>query len=197
MMSLLKTTFGHPRAPLRLRAVTLGQLNRALARVVRELDAHGFWDSSLAQVDVRLVPFGVPYGWQRYRSSGEIDVPAVSLSRLGDLLRGSYTSLANVLRHEYAHAIADTHRGLFRSTRFSECFEAAHDDGSAFEYDPELHVTRYASKAAAEDFAEVFMLWLRHGGVMPRRFDGLPAIERKWRFVAALSSAVRAGKKRW
>jgi len=44
--------FSDPRSPLRLRIVTLSQLNRALGRVRRELEAHGFWDQSLASVDV-------------------------------------------------------------------------------------------------------------------------------------------------
>jgi hypothetical protein len=38
----------------RIHVVTLARLNRALARVVRELERHGFWDEALEDVDVFL-----------------------------------------------------------------------------------------------------------------------------------------------
>jgi hypothetical protein len=177
--------------------VTLAQLNRALARVTRELDAQGLWNDRVAAADVRLVPVGRRYGWQWYGGTGAIDIPAVSMNRLWDLLVGRYTSLAGILRHEYAHVIADTHRGLMRSRRFRDVFDAAHGDESPFVHDPELHVSKYAASMAAEDFAETFRLWLRHRGVMPTRFVGLPAIEAKWQFIGALRDAIRDGRRRW
>ena len=79
-------------------------------------------------------------------------------------------SLADVIRHEYGHAVAHTHGRLVRSSRFREAFGASHDSLHEFEYDEELHVTPYAATSAAEDFAETFMFYLRHGGRLPAGF---------------------------
>ena len=38
----------------KIHVVTLGRLNRALARVVGELEHHGFWTDRLAAVDVEV-----------------------------------------------------------------------------------------------------------------------------------------------
>ncbi|MCY2987897.1 MAG: hypothetical protein NTY19_08560 [Planctomycetota bacterium] len=177
--------------------LTLPRLNRALARVVRELDSHGLWDEALAAIEVYLAPFSVTaYGWQMYSSTGEIRMPAVCLGRLRDFFRGDYMSVADVLRHEYGHALADTHRGLFRSRQFSTAFGASHECPDEFEYDPECHVSPYSAKDTSEDFAEVFMLYLRRSGRLPSR-HATPAIVAKWRFVQNLCRAVRARKRRW
>ena len=180
----------------KIHAVTLPRLNRALGRVNDELHAQGLWNEKLERIDVYLVPFGFAYGWQWYGSTGDIGIPAISLAKLRDWLSGSYFSLADVLRHEYAHALADTHRGLIRSRRFTRAFKASHENLQPFVYDPELHVSPYAATCAAEDFAEVFMLYLRHGACLPGRLD-TPAIRRKWRFVKALCGAIKRVRTRW
>ena len=185
-----------PRSALRLRIVTFCQLNRALARVRRELEAHGFWDEPLASIEVFLVPFGNAYGWQWYGSTGKIEIPAVSLSRLRDLFGRRYTSLADVLRHEHGHALADTHRGLFRSRQFRSAFGAAHDSETESDFDPEFHVSAYAATSPKEDFAETFMLFLKHGGRLPACID-TRFIRAKWKFVERLGRAVRTGRRRW
>ena len=136
------------------------------------------------------------YGWQWYGSTGDINIPRVSLSRLSHLWKGGYTSLRDVLRHEFAHAIADTHRGLFRSSYFADAFGAAHHWDFEWEYDPEHHVTKYGATAPAEDFAETFMLYLRHNGVLPVRLE-TRAIKQKWRFIQRLSQAVMKGIRTW
>lgn len=51
--------------------VTMASLNRALDRVVPELERHGFWDDAVEKIDVWLVPVGGAYGWQHYGGSGE------------------------------------------------------------------------------------------------------------------------------
>jgi hypothetical protein len=152
-----------------MQLVTLRRLEGALAHVRRELDAHGLWTERLADVDIVLVPIGLAYGWHVEHGSGIIGIPAVSACRVGDLLYGRRTSLRDVLRHEHGHAIAHLHRGLFRSRHFTQAFGRPH--GSAWEEDfhPDLHVTPYAATAAAEDFAETLMAYLRHGGRWPWR----------------------------
>ena len=57
-------------------------------------------------------------------------------------------------------------------------------------------MSTYAATYLSEDFAEVFMLWLKHGGRLPRRLD-TPGIRKRWQFVDELSEAVRAGVRRW
>jgi len=176
--------------------VTLSRLNRANRTVIGELDAMGFYDDAVQTVDVYLVPFGFAYGWQFYGTTGRINIPAISTSRLGHLFQGGYTSLRDVLRHEYAHAIADTHRGLIRSRRFTDAFGANHTWDFEWEYDPHFHVSEYAATCPAEDFAEVFMFYLRHGGVMPQRIR-TPSVSRKWAFIRRLAYAVSQGLRRW
>ena len=179
-----------------MQIVTQRQLDRANYAVTCELDAHGLYDARVQSVDTYLVPIGVAYGWHYYGSTGNISIPRVSFSRLSHLWKGGYTSLRDVLRHEFAHAIADTHRGLFRATFFSDSFGAAHHWDFEWEYDPEHHVTEYAASAPAEDFAETFMLYLRHGGVLPKRHAAMP-IKRKWTFIKRLSQAIGNGLRKW
>ncbi len=177
-----------------IHVVTLPALDRAVARVVPELSAHGFWDQRTANVAVELALISTAFGWQEYGGGGQIRIPALSLAKLGDFVRGKYTPLADVLRHEYAHAVADTHRALMRKAAFGDAFGAAHCNNAEFEYDPALHVTHYAATSAMEDFAEVFMLYLKHRGRLPTGL-ATPVIRRKWRFVRDLGRVI-SGKRR-
>ena len=180
----------------RMHLVTQARLDQANYAVTSELDRLGFYDRHVQAVETRLVLFGRPYGWHCYGSTGEIEIPRVSLSRLSHLWNGGYTSLRDVLRHEFAHAIADTHRGLFRSGYFAEAFGAAHHWNFGWEYDPEHHVSEYAAIAPAEDFAETFMVYVRHGGLLPARHATTP-IRRKWKFIRRLSAAISKGLRKW
>ncbi len=49
---------------------------------------------------------------------------------------------------------------------------------------------------ATMDFAETFMLYLRHGGGLPARHATRP-IKRKWNFIRRLSGAISNGLRRW
>ena len=176
--------------------ITLERLSSAHVAVTRELHALGLYDARMQQIDCYLVPVGVAYGLQYYGGTGDIRIPCVSLSKLCDCWRGTYTSLRDVLRHEYGHALADTHRGLIRSARFTDAFGGPHGWDTEFEYDPLFHVSRYAAAATAEDFAELFMLYVRHGGALPKRFATEP-IRGKWGYLAALRTAIASGRARW
>lgn len=176
--------------------VTQSRLDRANYAVTCELDGHGFYDHHVQSVDTRLVAFGAAYGWQWYGTTGDINIPCISLSRLSHLWKGGCTSLRDVLRHEFAHAIADTHRGLFRSSYFADAFGAAHHWDFEWEYDPEDHVSEYAATAPAEDFAETFMFYIRHRGVLPAQHAS-ETIKRKWKFIQRLSGAIRKGMRLW
>ena len=64
------------------RVITLKRLDSACRDVQAELDNFGLWNAELAAVDVYLRWFAKPYGWQLYRGTGDIEIPAVSLNRL-------------------------------------------------------------------------------------------------------------------
>lgn len=175
-------------------------LCRANAQVTRELNVHGFWNDRLDLVKVWLEPFSLlAYGWQYYGSTGDISIPRVSMVRVVDRMMGrAHISLRDILRHEWAHAIADTHRGLFRSRQFSAAFGGSHERNDAcIEWDPDEHVSKYAATNPGEDYAETFMLWVKHGGRMPTRFKGATGIRRKWKFIGKLAEAVGSGVRRW
>lgn len=173
----------------KIHVTTLRRLRRAVYKVRGELRLHGFWDERMAEVEVYLGAIGGAYGWQNRGGDGSIVVPAVSLSKIGDFFRRKYTSLADVVRHEYGHALADTHRGLFRRRSFKTAFWASIDDDTVVAFDPEIHVTPYAAKNAAEDFCETFMMFLKYGGKMPNRFY-TPVIRGKWEWVRRLGDTI-------
>jgi hypothetical protein len=180
-----------------VKIVTLTRLNRAVSDVQRELEEQGFYDERLAKVDVYLSWCSCALGYCFYGTSGDIHIPAVSLGKLFERIAGvSRTTLRDVVRHEYGHALAHTHRGLFCSVPFKRAFGTHHDADVKSEYDPERHVSEYAATSPSEDFAETFMLYLRHGGELPLRFDTW-RIRRKWRFARELGGAVRRGQRRW
>lgn len=196
-------------APNTIHFLTLPQLNRALSAVWQEMSALGFASEGVDRVPVWLVsPLGLfsartlfnsPYGFFDPSSrSGAINIPSISLSALGDLLAArAYVSLRDILRHEYAHAIEHHHRGLIHTSRFEDAFNSAHDDHEEVEFDPATHVSEYAATCVGqEDFAETFMMFAKHRGELPPRFD-TRAIRRKWRFIADLGKAVRRNQRCW
>src|SRR4051812_37567876 len=104
----------------KIHLVSLRQLNSSLSRIASELDSFGLWEGCAEDVDVYLCyvasAYGT-YGWHSTGDVGEIVIPEVSLSKMRDLYDGSYTALADVLRHEYGHAVANLNKGLIRSSR--------------------------------------------------------------------------------
>ena len=176
--------------------VTLNALQSANDTVLAELEALGLYDEYLYDVEVFLVPLGVALGWQRYGGDQSICIPAVSFGRLLSLFGWEPSDLTDVVRHEYGHAVADTHRGLMRSRRFSSVFGGSHESGHSREYDPDEHVTVYAATNPSEDFAELFYLYLRNQGQLPRCYKK-PRIRAKWQFIRDLSWAIQQGRRRW
>jgi len=186
------------RRRIRRHLVTLAELDRTNRQVTREMARLGLWSDALAEVDVWLVPVSLAcYGWHS-GDPGAISIPAVSLAHLGDFLRGQHTRLADVLRHEWAHALADIHPGLVGRPAFARCFGGDYDDELApHDHDPARHLTEYAAAMPCEDFAETFHFYLRHRGRLPVRLAGKPVIARKWNYVERIARAMAQGRTRF
>lgn len=163
--------------------ITLGALTRANWQVTTEMDTLGLWCPRLDEVDVCLVPFAYDYyGW--FQPGGHIYVPAVNFAQLSDLFQGQHTRLTDVLRHEWAHALADRRPRLVENRSFRSVFGGTYGRQTPVEeYDPDLHLTPYAASMPCEDFAETFHFYLRHKGRLPVRLQSKPEIARKWAFV--------------
>ena len=59
----------------------------------------------------------------------------------------------------------------------------------------ENYVSGYAKKYTQEDFAETFMLFMKHKGIMPKEFSSRKAIRIKWETVAAICKDIAKLKK--
>lgn len=167
--------------------ITLPDIEKANGMVVAEMERLGFWHKRLDDIVVYLVPLSFRcYGW--FLPDGHIYIPAVNGSSLGDLIAGQHTRLTDVLRHEWAHALADRRPRLVSGRRFRQVFGADYESTDpVWEYHPDLHLTPYAASMPCEDFAETFHFYLRHKGRLPRRLAGKPEIIRKWNFIRRMA----------
>jgi len=159
--------------------ITLTTLNRALDDVRDELCELDLLTERIDKVDVILTPFHpIPvYGyyiedspailqWMGWEP-GHIYIPSVRLSILLSLFGyNDYFSLRHVLRHEYGHSLAHRHPGLVKRSRdFTEIFGGRYDNKKRVnEYNPLMHVSKYAATQPGEDFAETFALYVRSKG---------------------------------
>jgi len=164
----------------------------ALYCVRRELKSHGCFTEKVAGLKVYQTPISFAYGYQYYKEHGDIVIPQVSLSRLWDnIFGGSYVSIRDIIRHEYAHGIAHCHPKMINTVSFKRTFQGEHDSGTGLDYKEQHHVSVYASKNPCEDFAEVFMYFVKYHGKIPPMFSGLPVIEKKWRFIEAMCKKLK------
>jgi hypothetical protein len=178
------------RSPRQLRqhVITYQDVCRANQQVTKELIAAGFWHDRLEDVDVYWTTHSlVCYGWYE----GDIHIPAVSGAQLSDLIMGKHTRLTDILRHEWAHAVADKWPEVIQSRRFIRAFGAPYESMESIrEYHPRHHLTPYASTSSCEDFAETFHFYLRHKGRLPMRLADEAKMVRKWRFVEWLACRI-------
>lgn len=170
--------------------ITLPQLTEANWSVTTEMDQLGLWSPRLDDVDVFLVPVSFRcYGW--FLPEGHIYIPAVTGAQLSDLITGHHTRLADVLRHEWAHALADRNPKLVGDRRFRSVFGGSYESPHpVWEYHTDMHLTPYAATSPCEDFAETFHFYLRHKGRLPLRLHAKPEIARKWEFIGWLAERV-------
>ena len=110
---------------------------------------------------------------------------------------GEKESAPDVIRHEFGHALADRYpTALKKGGLFREAFGGVYSDKPAPDIDPANwefdFVTQYATSATQEDFAETFMLFVKHKGKLPAPFKGKPVILKKWKAVAEIVKRVAA-----
>lgn len=110
---------------------------------------------------------------------------------------GRQASIEDVIRHEFGHALADLYPGaLKKGGTFRMAFGGPYDDTPAEKRGvkgwKDRYVSKYATSATREDFAETFMLFVKHKGRMPARFANKPAIVKKWKAVAEIVKRVAA-----
>ena len=108
---------------------------------------------------------------------------------------GEKDSDIDVFRHEFGHALAELYPdALKKGGLFRAAFGGAYGDNPARGTDPDdwegRCVTFYATKNTQEDFAETFMLFVKHKGKIPAKYAKKPAIRRKWRAVAEIVKRV-------
>lgn len=177
--------------------VTLAMLRREISIVEREYDKLGLFDDKIDEIEIILVPLGRVLGYIRLGEQLYIAIPMVSIGRIRTLMAGSnQASLRDTLRHELAHGLAETHRGLIRSSKYRQHFGAAYHESEEQPFDPKMHVSPYASTDPAEDFAEVVRCYVKSRGVIPRRWVGT-AIQTKWDFIHELAEAISDDRRLW
>lgn len=174
--------------------LTRPMLERARAVVWKELEQAGLATPALARVRVTmpLIHLGERVGYYLPGTPGTIAVPALSLGRLHEY-RGAapWTGVRDILRHEYAHALADHHPELVERAAFERTFGGPHDLGEPVEpYAFHSHVSDYAASAPAEDFAETVMVYLRIGGDI-EAYRNRRGLYRKLVYVSGLPRLLR------
>lgn len=128
--------------------------------------------------------------WQKW--TAEIIIP-----RHGFWWFGRQASIEDVFRHEFGHALADLYpEALKKGSVFRKAFGGIYGAVPAEERGvdgwEERYVSEYATSATQEDFAETFMLFVKHKGKIPAKFGKCPAIVKKWEAVAEICRRMAA-----
>ena len=181
---------------------SFGEMEAAFNKVRNELEKLGLLvdGSSLDSVECyheRLSVGGLTgfIGWMGFYDFKDrnIHVPAFYPAGLFPMWYGERKML-DVLRHEFGHALADRFKKFFCGGVFKEAFGASYGTKKVFaggDWTNE-YVTEYATTATQEDFAETFMLYMKHKGKMPVRYSGKRAIEKKWKTVGRIIREIAA-----
>jgi len=180
-------------------------VSRAYNKVRVELWKLGIlWDGSkLERVPCVYDPFaplaalGGTMGWYDPEKK-RIEFPSVYLpiqSLWKDL--GAKANALDVIRHEFGHALADLYPGaLKKGGVFRAAFGGSYGGTPAEERGvdgwEERYVSEYATSATQEDFAETFMLFVKHKGKIPAKFAKMPPVRKKWKAVAEIVKRVVA-----
>ena len=184
------------------------EVNRAYNKVRMELWRLGvLWDGSkLDGVGYRyltIAPIAALGGYMGFYdpNTRDIEFPSVYLP-IAALWRdlGVKANALDVIRHEFGHALADQYPGaLKKGGLFRAAFGGAYGEDPAEECVAEgwgdRYVSEYATSATQEDFAETFMLFVKHKGKIPAKFAKRSVIRKKWKAVAEIVKRVAAAKR--
>ena len=186
---------------------TFSQVKTATYKVRRDLRDLGllFDGSRLSQVPViyhygltkeSYVGFGRAMGLY-YFETKDIHIPAYWPAALLPKLSRWYHKrrLVDVIRHEFGHALEGKFKKYFHDSRFRKAFGASYGLPVAKDGDEQNYVSSYARTDTGEDFAETFMLYVKHKGVLPKQFVKSPAIRAKWKTVEAICKDIAKLKK--
>ena len=110
---------------------------------------------------------------------------------------GAKANALDVFRHEFGHALADLYPGsLKKGGLFRAAFGGTYGPTPAEERGvvgwEDRYVSEYATSATQEDFAETFMLFVKHKGKIPAKFAKKPVILKKWKAVVEIVKRVAA-----
>lgn len=174
-------------------SISTAELNRALYKVQHELYQNGLWNegSPLTDVEVKLdstptlfTQGNFTHAIKKYEhfmgyKEGIIYITQFSLSYLEN---SKYSSVRDLVRHEYGHAFAEKYDRLIRKKNFENVFGDRYYDAKKNKMPDEAYFTDYAKDNSMEDFAETFMLYLKWKGKLPKKFTNNQLIK-KWNYV--------------
>ena len=193
------------KSPLKRIYTSFDDVAKAYNHVRKELENLGIlWDGSRLD-GVQCIYESVDLvsalrGWMGYFDFDDqhIHFPSLYLP-IGWLvgLAGAKDGPRNVIRHEFGHALADLYpETLKKGGTFRKAFGRTYGEAPAEERGvdgwEERYVSEYATSATQEDFAETFMLFVKHKGKIPAKFAKCPAIQKKWEAVAEICRHVAA-----
>ena len=121
---------------------------------------------------------GRPFGYIK----GHIYVPKMNL---GTFWAGRDTPIADILRHEWGHAVVYHYHKLTDQTRaWKDTFTAC--EGEC--------VSDYATTDPEEDWAETFMYYLKRRGKPYNKWSGGSPVADRWAYIRKVCAQVRKGK---
>ena len=182
---------------------SFNEVSRAYNKVRMELWHLGvLWDGSkLDGVECiydQIAPIAALSGTMGWYDpdSKDITFPSVYLPIMAlwrDL--GVKANALDVIRHEFGHALADLYPGaLKKGGLFRAAFGGTYGENPAEECVADgwgdRYVSEYATSMTQEDFAETFMLFVKHKGKIPAKYAKKPVIRKKWKAVAEIVKRV-------
>jgi hypothetical protein len=174
-------------------SVSITQLNRALYKVQNELYINGLWNEGSPLTEVEIIIDSMPtlfnlgiftHAVSKYKhymgyKEGIIYITKFSI---GYLENSKYSSVRDLVRHEYAHAFAEKYDHLIRKKLFEITFGDRYYSAKMNKMSDDAYFTEYAKENSMEDFAETFMLYLKWKGKLPKKFTNKQLIK-KWNYV--------------